>query len=44
MNFVDSLANCKTKFNGHGKLFEPNDEDSNALVVSKALKLSDKPY
>merc|ERR1712083_98226 len=34
----------KTKFDGHGRLFEPMDEDSNANVISMAQSISEEPY
>ena len=38
MEFVDSVANCKMKFDGKGRLFEPRTEESHIKVVQLAQK------
>ena len=40
-DFVSSVANCKTKFNGNGRLFEPIDtKDSDISIYKQAQKIS----
>ena len=41
-NFVDAVANCKSKFNTNGRLFEPRNKNSDDLVVLQARKISPK--
>merc|ERR1712184_83301 len=37
MDFVTAAANCKSKFNGNGRLFEPRDIETHELVAGEAL-------
>merc|ERR1712110_719549 len=39
LDFVGAVANCKTKFNAKGRLFEPRSKGSNTNVVGQASDL-----
>jgi hypothetical protein len=40
MEYVDAVANCKSKFNGNGRLFEPKSKKINEWVVGLARAIS----
>ena len=45
LDYVSAVDNCKTKFYGRGKLFEPRSKKENDAVVSVAQDISpNKPH
>merc|ERR1712110_851450 len=40
MEYADAVTNCKAKFNGNGRLFEPRSKSDNNDVVSQARQIN----
>merc|ERR1712110_135722 len=40
MEYADAVTNCKAKFNGNGRLFEPRSKSDNNNVVSQARQIN----